>query len=196
MMKRKKIYLPLLFAIFVIVAVFSTVPAFAHNETMSYTFNDFTPYEFNNYDQAPFKGNFTLTVTNNTNSAWGNFHFYIFEIPGFDYSANGSPGLDAIFVDGNCGWASPNCDPTKTPGSLDSWSIFNNGKNIDLFYYSNPVGAGQTVTFKVYTDNTVDQQPFGVGFYPSVVPEPVSSTLFIVGAATLGVRRFRKKIAA
>lgn len=52
--------------------------------------------------------------------------------------------------------------------------------------------------------------PYGgfQGFYPpggvedyawavrnlSVVPEPISSTLFIVGAATLGFRRFRKKI--
>ncbi|UCH81270.1 MAG: PEP-CTERM sorting domain-containing protein [Nitrospiraceae bacterium] len=26
-----------------------------------------------------------------------------------------------------------------------------------------------------------------------VVPEPISSTLFIVGGATLGFRRFRKK---
>ncbi len=32
------------------------------------------------------------------------------------------------------------------------------------------------------------------GISGSVVPEPISSTLFIVGGATLGFRRFRKKI--
>ena len=32
-----------------------------------------------------------------------------------------------------------------------------------------------------------------VNIAPPVVPEPVSSTLFIVGGATLGFRRFRKK---
>lgn len=33
----------------------------------------------------------------------------------------------------------------------------------------------------------------GVGWAVRVVPEPVSSTLFLIGGATLGFRRFRKK---
>jgi hypothetical protein len=44
------------------------------------------------------------------------------------------------------------------------------------------------------SDNKLDfiVRPDG-GSSPPVVPEPVSSTLFIVGGATLGFRRFRKK---
>ncbi len=45
------------------------------------------------------------------------------------------------------------------------------------------------------SDNKLDfiVRPNG-GSSPPVVPEPISSTLFIVGGATLGFRRFRKKI--
>ena len=45
------------------------------------------------------------------------------------------------------------------------------------------------------SNNTLDfiARPNG-GNAPPVVPEPISSTLFIVGGATLGFRRFRKKI--
>jgi hypothetical protein len=45
------------------------------------------------------------------------------------------------------------------------------------------------------SDNKLDfiVRPNG-GNAPPVVPEPISSTLFIVGGATLGFRRFRKKL--
>jgi hypothetical protein len=46
--------------------------------------------------------------------------------------------------------------------------------------------------------NTESATGFNEGFMTSltqatVVPEPIGSTLFIVGGATLGFRRFRKK---
>ena len=170
------------------------VTAEAHNETITTSFTDFTAQEVENYDESPYKGYLTLSVTNNTDVAWGDFHFYLFDIPGYDYGSYG--GSDVFFVDGDCGWekeGASNCDPTKDPGSLDSWTISNSGKNLDLFYYSNPVNSGQTVTFEVYRDNSANELPFGVGFYPTVVPEPVSSMLFIAGGAALGFRRFRWK---
>jgi len=158
-----------------------TTSAFAHDESLTITFNDLSPYEYQNYDQPPYKGNLTLTVTNNTGVAWGDFHFYIFDFDGYS--------SQAVFVDSSSGAN----DPIKTPGSLDSWSIYNSGKNLDLFFYSNPVNAGDTVTFHVSTDNTGNQQPFGIGFYPSVVPEPVSSVLFMIGGGMLGIRIWRKQ---
>jgi hypothetical protein len=176
-----------IFTLSIFILLFVTIsPVFAHDEFLSVTFTDFTPYTTENYDKDPYKGNLTLTVTNNTGIAWGNFHFYIFDF--------GSYQSQAIFVDGNCGWGTPDCNPKKSPGSIDSWTIYNNGKNLDLFFFSNPVSPGETVTFKVYTDNTGNQQPFGIGFYPSVVPEPVSSLLFIIGSGVLGLRVWYNKV--
>jgi len=166
------------------------VPAQADVEYLNLTFTDFNQQTVENYDAAPWKGYLSLSVTNNTNAAWGDFHFMLFDF--------GQYSSQVTFVDGNCAWAkagAANCNPTKTSGPVDSWNINNSGKNLDLFFYSNPVGIGQTVTFEVYTDNTGNQQPFAVGFTPSIAPEPVSSALFIIGGATLGAGRFfrRKK---
>ncbi len=182
---KKSCFLSLFVCAISILILGVAVPAQADIEYIDLTFTDLNQQIVENYDNDPWKGYISLTVTNNSGVAWGDFHFSLFDFGGYS--------SQVTFVDGTCSWAKTgtDCNPTKTPGSLDSWN--KSTKNMDLYYYSNPVYSGETVTFEVYTDNTANQQPFGVGFTPSVVPEPVSSTLFIIGAATMGYRRFRKK---
>jgi hypothetical protein len=53
---------------------------------------------------------------------------------------------------------------------------------------------GQLIEFQVDPNNFSFNSLLGSGSLPAgVVPEPVSSTLFIIGGATLGFRRWRKR---
>jgi hypothetical protein len=82
------------------------------------------------------------------------------------------------------------------PGMLWTWNV--GGTDGDGL-----IEAGGTSSIVFLTSNTgptyqwAETQSTGgfgaAGDVPSVVPEPVSSSLFLVGAATLGFRRFRKK---
>lgn len=161
-----------------------TSPAVADDASWTGNFYDLNQQSTQHQDKDPWKGWFDLTATNNTSSTWGDFHFLL-----FDY---GSYTSNVIFVDSSGGGN----DPASTTTTIDSWTIGSGGKTLDVFFYGDPVAPGSTLNLKVWTDNTSNQQNFAVGFYPTVVPEPVSSTLFIVGAVTLGFRRFRKKNAA
>jgi hypothetical protein len=147
-------------------------------------YTDYTMETFYHYDQDVgngFKGWFDLTVTNNTNTTWGDFHFQLFDFGIYNSSV--------IFVDSS----TVGFDPLSTTTTIDSWAISNGGKNLDVFFYGDPVSNSNTLNLKVWTDNTAGtNDPFAIGAYPSVVPEPVSSTLFLVGAATLGFRRLRR----
>lgn len=117
--------------------------------------------EVSHADQTPFKGPFTVTVTNTGNAPWGDFHFGIFDpIGGQDISNVG-------FLDTSMGGE----DPTSSQSGL-TW-IINNvvvGATIDLFYCSDPVMPGETAWFTVYTDNPDSLAFFGVLFYPTPVP--------------------------
>ena len=68
------------------------------------------------------KGSMTLTVTNSTDVAWGDFHF------GISFS-------DATF--------DPNEDPTWDHGSGLSWELSAGNTLLDLYFYSNPVEIGE-----------------------------------------------------
>jgi hypothetical protein len=158
-----------------------TTTAQAHDGSDTQTFDTLDPLTTNHYDQDPWKGWFNLTVTNNTNVAWGDFHFSLIDIPG-------QPSSNVVFCDSSTsGCNDPISSQTMT------YAIGNGGKTLDLFFYGDPVSIGNLATFNVYTDNRSNQNPFALSYYPTVVPEPVSSTLFILGGATLGLRRFWKK---
>jgi hypothetical protein len=62
-------------------------------------------------------------------------------------------------------------------------------------YISTPDGGAGTYFAAAHVQGIGDGSATNSGWV-GVVPEPVSSTLFIVGAATLGFRRFRKKFKA
>ena len=132
-------------------------------------------------DSSPFKGWATLTVKNTGTQDWGDFHF------GF-YDPIGGQTIDNLaFLEG----LDPNgvnIDPTSTQSPL-TWDIDNDtiGATIDLFFYSDPLSAGETATFSVYTANPDQLDWFGLQAYPTPVPEP--ATLLLLSLGGLALRR-------
>ena len=74
-----------------------------------------------------------------------------------------------------------------------------NGDPLKFDYVNNPAGNPRSRLFITdWNEDGLDDVILGgqngkLELYTSVVPEPISSTLFIVGGATLGFRRFWKK---
>ena len=93
--------------------------------------------DYTHQDQDPWKGWFNLTVKNDGTAAWGDFHFLLFEAPNY-------PGSVFFKTDPH---------PTSSQSGL-SWNLSASGKELDLFFYGDPVLPGETATFSVYTDNT------------------------------------------
>ena len=85
--------------------------------------------------------------------------------------------------------------PTSSQLGL-SWVVDNVavGATLDLYFYSDPIAAGDTDTLHFLTDNTVDQVSFfGLAFYPTPVPEPGSVLLLGFGTMMLaGGRRLAR----
>jgi hypothetical protein len=130
-----------------------------------------------------YKGWATFTLTNTGSIAWGDFHFKITQVS--------DPIDDVAFV------VDSPYQPTISPNTFDDpgWAFDNDvvGAELDLFFYGDPVGVGDTVTISVYTDNTVNTADiFGMCFYPTPVPEPTTIVLLTAGLgglAMIGRRR-------
>jgi hypothetical protein len=129
-------------------------------------------------DADPWKGWLNLTVTNDGDEAWGDFHFEIFQVS--------SPVDNVDFI------VSSPYEPTSSQSGL-TWVVDNAtvGATLDLYFYSDPVMPGDTASFKVYTDNTTNKIRFGVLFYPT--PVPIPSAVWLLGSALFGLIGIRKR---
>jgi hypothetical protein len=133
-------------------------------------------------------GWYQVTEDNQSSLAWGDFHFEIFAIPGHD----GNPLYDISNVVFDI------TDPYEPESSqtLDignEWNLSDGGKKIDLNFYGDPYAAGETGGWWKVHINNPDGVLHGVTTYPSVVPEPMSSLLFMIGGAVLGLSFYVKK---
>lgn len=167
----------ILFVIFLILLVGFTSRVLADPQDIITTFDDFTGQQYTHEDEDPFKGYINVNVTNNTGMDWGDFHFEIVDV-GWDVSL-----VDFIVT-------SP-YEPTSSQSPL-SWIVDNEavGATLDLEFYCDPVLAGESAWFSVYTDNTVTKNFFGILIYPTVVPEP--ATIGLLGLGALALLRKRK----
>ena len=52
---------------------------------------------------------------------------------------------------------------------------------MDLYFYGNTVGVGETVWFQIYTDNADELSWFGLAFHPTPVPEPATIAMLGIG---------------
>lgn len=129
---------------------------------------------------ANFKGWVYLSVTNTGTEDWGDFHFGLFQVT--------DPITNVFFDD-----SAPN-QPTSNRTGLAS-SVSSGGHVLDVFFYGDPVGVGETLNINVFTNNVTDQVTFfGTLYYPTPIPEP--GTAALVGLSLLGllaaVRRARR----
>lgn len=124
-------------------------------------------YTHDETNQNDYKGWVDITVKNNGETPWGDFHFNFFQV--------GSHSIDNLYFD----ITAPN-QPQSSQGNL-SWQLSANRHSLDLFFYDDPLFQNDTANFRVYTDNTTDRLPFfGLSFYPTPVPD--SATVPIPGA--------------
>jgi len=128
-------------------------------------------------DAADWKGWATLTVTNTMTEAWGDFHFEIYEP--MTYNVIFPTTATMLMLD-------------NLNNPYTNYSYAHDGtKKLDFNFYGNPVDPGETVTFKVYTDNTSQQNAwFGLLVYPTPVPEP--TTIILLGLGAMSVIRRRR----
>ncbi len=161
------------------------VPAQA-DETWDHTWNSMHTMWWDYSTET--SGWVTLNMTNNSGFAWGDLNVEIWECSA-PFVCNSVENVH--FLEGiHDSMQTPQTDRSPFTYNIDNDSV---GATLDYYYYNDPIATGgDTGMFKFKIDNP-DGTIYTLAVTPSVVPEPISSTLFVIGGATLGFRRFRKK---
>lgn len=96
---------------------------------------------------------------------------------------------------GSWGWE--NGEPVTYENICTSFCgrTLGDGPHMYLHTASHTPGAPGTWNYHIVHDNLSSHYLDGI-IEINVVPEPISSTLFVVGAATLGFRRLRKRVSS
>ena len=129
-------------------------------------------------------GWFKFEIENDSNIAWSDFHVEIIAIPGYSYDIS------------NVTFAVEDPKEPMSSQGLDSgneWVLSSDKRKLDFNFYGDLYMPGEKSGYWMAYVNNPDGVVHGITMYPSVVPEPISSALFIIGGATLGIRRFMKK---
>jgi len=84
-LKMKKSYRNLVLIVLLILYAGVTSRALADDAYITTAFSSFTEQQYSHEDGALFKGYLNVNVTNNTNQAWGDFHFQVMSV-GWDVS--------------------------------------------------------------------------------------------------------------
>jgi len=163
------------------IAILCASFALAHDGAFSEDIVSWDEIELVHYDQGPWKGYATVTVTNIMTEDWGDFHFKLNPTDViFTEPPQGEDPIIMLLGDQNgseyTGYSYAIGDP--------------NAFELDFEFYSNPVEPGQQVTFMIYTDNTaVPNSFFNLCMNPTPVPEPTTMCLLGLGAALLRRRK-------
>jgi hypothetical protein len=166
------------FLIFLVVSIMIVVPSvFAHDGDWTENIISWDTVLLGHDDAPDWKGWATLTVTNSMAEDWGDFHFAIYEPMTYNVIFPTSATMVML-------------DSANNPYA--GYSYAHNGTQmLDFTFYGNPVNPGETVTFKVYTDNTASMNTwFGLLAYPTPIPEPATLALLGLGAMSV-IRRKR-----
>ncbi len=166
-----------------ILLFFIAAPVFAHDGEWTESLASWDSITLGHNDAPEWKGTATLTVTNSMSEQWGDFHFAIYELT--------NPG-SVIFTTGGTIEMLDNLGNPYAGGLGVGYDYtMPTTQTLNFTFYDNPVNSGQTVTFKVYTDNTAMQNAwFGLMVNPTPVPEP--ATIALLGLGILSVMRKRR----